>query len=435
MSSETSRTNEARYCLVDRNGQLWPAVQCEEDMVPADEVEVRPSGYYQAVLLLAVFEFKWVLATDLHEFDPSTSQTITDGPQQEKLQAAFSSVIGSPNTPEHQTYPDLGFWRSELLARNLHKIENSAAGPGDTMVPPKSSGSLATIPPSTKNAKRPWAKFKLDNQFGPEFGHAKKIKTQAGKHTSHWVPDECDDERVNAPPPPGYFEKLKQSCDLGLEDQNLNLSSDSSDNASGSDDSDESDGSDAIDDVSSDEDGDEEKRKLPKSQLSGIKEEAASNTVKTPRRRIFPAKSTSGTTSAGAQSPNDIKQHDENQQEIMQLCRELDTARAELRWDQAETAANRLVGVAPWSDKATTLIAKVAFRVAPRPNVEGGFENQLRNFVAVQIAQNYEQLREINNTMVAMIFRDHEDLAEMVYERRLRVLRARKIPIVEIDSD
>lgn len=56
MQTGNTEAKNARYRLVERDGLLWPAVICEQDMVPAGKRRIYPPGYYRAVLILGVYE-------------------------------------------------------------------------------------------------------------------------------------------------------------------------------------------------------------------------------------------------------------------------------------------------------------------------------------------------------------------------------------------
>ncbi|KAF4543823.1 uncharacterized protein LTHEOB_522 [Lasiodiplodia theobromae] len=426
-------SEEAVYCLVDRGGLQWPAVYCSQEMIPVHEVEIRPSGYHLPVLLLGVFEFQWVLYP--YDFDPSARENITDGPQQRQLQEAFDSILNS--TPGCPAYPKLNYWRSEMVARDLQNIVTSSSEKSSNNSALRRPRNTKSARPSVKDAKRSWEKFKINKEFGEEFRHSKKkskIKAGAGKCTHHWFPDEDED---NAKPPVGYFENLrkeKEKEEMENEKLFLNISDDDDDDDdddSTSDGDTKSEGG-ATSGSSDEENTDDTNPPVSRSHLSvkkGSQDIASEASVKTsvrpqPARSKQPNSSKSSSTRPGQA---------DNEPAVTKLCRELDGARANSDWDQAETAANQLIQLAPWSDDSTILIAKALFRVAPRPNVEHNFEDDLRDAVTEHIHCRYEQLRATKNSMLAMLLRDHEDLAEMVYAMRLKELREKRVEVVEID--
>ncbi|KAL1650382.1 hypothetical protein SLS58_001199 [Diplodia intermedia] len=330
-----------------------------------------------------------------------------------------------------------------MVARDLQNIVTSSSDESDNNPALLSLRSKKPMPPSREDAKRSWGKFSKDKEFGEEFDHAKKIKVSSdmGKHTHRWFPDENDND---AKPPVGYFDKLKkekQEQDRDKEKEDLFLSvSDDDDSAS--------DGSTncGFTSDSSDEDGDEETRPKPTPHARHLTKESsvrcvASTTsdhtvhaLSAPRVLKLPS-ATSTDQSTSSKSPSTKPDQTHSQLAITQLCREFDTARTKSQWDQAESAVSQLMALAPWSDDSTILIAKVAFRVKPHPELDQGFEVSLREAVAEHISWRYERLRETRNSIVAMLFRDHEDLAEIVYDRRLKALREKRADIIEIDSD
>lgn len=282
--------------------------------------------------------------------------------------------------------------------------------------------------PSSSEVKRPWSKFKLEKDFG---NATKKPKTEHKKNPGPWFPDEDDGDEVNAPPPRGYFEKLKKEHDQVQKLRDLAIldtSSEASSESSSSTD-DESEG------ASDSESSDEEEVKPIQPLQPKVKKETKRDASTSPSSRTLSTRSSTAPKQTATKPSAGRLRTDRKLQEITQLCKQLDTARSESRWDDASAAATQLLANTHWSDSGTLLIARAAFRAAPRPDVEDGFEHGLRAAVARQVALNYERLRASNNSMLAIVLRDHRELAEMVYERRLQALRRREIEVVEIESD
>ncbi|OJD39719.1 uncharacterized protein BKCO1_2000236 [Diplodia corticola] len=402
-------------------------------MIPAHEVGARPSGYHLPVLLLPLLEFTWALSSDTHEFDPSAQQHISDGPHQKQLQEAFACVLGS-NVPNHPVFPDLGYWRSELVARDLQNIVTSSSEDSDGSSDLHTPRSKKAMTRSEKDAKRPWDKFKREREFGEEFGHAKKMKLKAhtGKHAHHWFPDEDDND---AQPPAGYFERLKkekQKLDKAREDPFLSMSEDEDSAGDG-----DTDGNVTSDSSSEDSEEDPEPNRAPCVRRPAAKRASVCSTATTSSEDVVHARSASSNrpTDSKSSSTKPDQAGTGNQLAIIQLCKAFDAARAKSHWVQAERATSQLMALAPWPDDSIILVAKVAFRVEPDPDLEGGFGYSLREAVAEHVSWNYERLRETKNSLVAMLLRDHEDLAEMVYERRLKALREKRIEVIEIIDD
>lgn len=321
-----------------------------------------------------------------------------------------------------------------MVARDLQNIVTSSSeeyGNNSALRRPRNTKSAR---PSVKDAKRSWEKFKINKEFGEEFRHANKkvkIKADVGRNTHHWFPDEDED---NTKPPVGYFENLRKEKEKEqMENEKLFLDILDDDDDDGTSDGDTGSEGGATSDSFDEESSEETKpRPLSRSHLSvkrGSQDIAGKASQETPVHSQ-PARSNQPNSS---KSSNTRPGRADNELAVTKLCRELDGARANSDWDQAETAANQLIQLGPWSDDSTILIAKASFRVAPRPNIEHNFENDLRDAVTEHIHCRYEQLRATKNSMLAMLLRDHEDLAEMVYVMRLEALREKRVEVVEID--
>lgn len=317
----------------------------------------------------------------------------------------------------------MGYWRSELLACDLDNDKTPSTSDAESIsmlpTPPRIK---KVTPPSAKDLKRPWAKFKFDNKFGEEFGYAKKKVKSGSKKSGHWFPDE-DPNSADDKPPSGYFDKIKkEKTELKREDSDED---DMLDEGGGE----EADASDTDDD-------EEHKSNHKPPKLAQQRPKKKPSTCVSDLPEQHGSRSTSRLTSTSSKSVSSKTEGSNRNPEVTQLCKELDAARAECSWEQAEFAANHLVGLAPWSASDTILIAKVAFRVPARVNVKYNFEHWLREAVADEFHRRYEYLREMFNGMMTVLFKDHEDLAEMVYERRLQSIREKRVEVIEIsDSD
>ncbi|EKG20080.1 hypothetical protein MPH_02629 [Macrophomina phaseolina MS6] len=381
----------------------------------------------------------WVLESELFLFDPSASESIPETPETRQLHEAYDSVLGFTNADGQLSLPDLGYWKTELVARDLQNIDTSSSSDTDNGVmlptPPRSEKVALS---SANDLKRPWAKFKLEKQFGEEFGYGRKRARSDKKSRTCWLPGENDDA-ADDQPPAGYFEKIK------TEKENAELEREGTDD----DDSDGIADLDVSNDDNSEGDGDDEGGDAEDSSENEVARKSRRSPVRHPQPRLktepqpcesrMPRQgSAQPTLILKSTSPNSSRgkmARDSNSSKVAQLCRGLNTARAESMWDQAEIAANQLVSLTQWSDADTFLIAKVAFRVAPRSGVEDSFELWLQAAVAEQFYLKYEYFRQNLNGMITRLFTDHEDLAEMVYERKLRALRDKRIEVIEISDD
>lgn len=321
-----------------------------------------------------------------------------------------------------------------MVARDLQNIVTSSSeesGNNSALRRPRNTKSART---PVKEAKRSWEKFKINKEFGEEFQHAKKkvkIKADVGKYAHHWFPDEDED---NAKPPAGYFENLrKQKEKEEMENEKLFLDILDDDDDGTSDGDTGSEGGGATSDSSDEESSEDTKpRPLSRSHLS-VKRGSQDIAAKASQENSVRLQLAHSKQRNSSKPPSTQPGQADSEPAVTKLCRELDGARADSDWDQAETAADQLIQLAPWSDDSTILIAKASFRVAPRPNIEHNFEDDLREAVTEHIHCRYEQLRATKNSMLAMLLRDHEDLAEMVYELRVKALREKRVEVVEID--
>ncbi|KAF1842403.1 uncharacterized protein K460DRAFT_359016 [Cucurbitaria berberidis CBS 394.84] len=161
------------------NLPLWPVVVCTEDVAPKSFLRTRPAGYVTLVLRIGVpLEFRWALATDMHEYDPFLAF-------KEGNMVANTPGLGEANAIAESALDEglgLDHWRTQV--RNTATVtlsDSEGADAGSEDDDSNDSGYWKAIRESRKTAglptpspspfKRSERASKFSNIYTQELGH------------------------------------------------------------------------------------------------------------------------------------------------------------------------------------------------------------------------------------------------------------------------